>query len=637
MKHIKPALLACLFFAGFAQEQLSELTFNPHLAELAAQSRARNQQTVPVVLDTLALPFHDDFNYGQYTPDTSRWADQQAWVYINQTYPRAPKNIGVATFEGLNAVGYPYNFGAGATSSGAADYLTSKPIDLGTLSVADSVYLSFYYQPEGLGNAPEALDSFLLEFNIPAWGATWKRVWYMEGYNPSSNDSSFHRVMVLLDSASYMVKGFRFRFRNYATLSGNVDHWHLDEVELDKNRNMNDTLLPEIRFTYEMPSFLTEWRAMPFWHYKPPHMAATAPLFIRNNDTTQHQVASYSYTVRDRLGNIIAAVNNPYNAASGPGNEIQPFDATGYYTYAPIANPPVSVNVSFPVMTQPTDSTFFTIDHVLVPSGLTNSRDSVRAIQRFYNYYAYDDGTAEAGYGLNQQYARLAYRFTLPAGVTDTLKAVQMYFNPIITNLETCAPQPCTFRLMIWANNGNVPGSVMYQQMTQFPEYVQEGNNSFTTYTIDSGTVVVSGTFYIGMMQDVAPQYNIGFDLNTDKANQIFYNLGSSWYNSIYPGALMMRPLFGFTDDVSGVNMVSADENSISIYPNPVQDVLQINTGGRLFTLSGYDISGRLVMQDRSVSTGNVDLTALQNGVYLFRFVSQENGAVITKRVVIAR
>ena len=69
------------------------------------------------------------------------WIDQD--VFINDNYAINPWTIGVATFDGLDETGYPHDWtGSGAT--GWADDLTSKPIDLSTYSVGDSIYISFF-------------------------------------------------------------------------------------------------------------------------------------------------------------------------------------------------------------------------------------------------------------------------------------------------------------------------------------------------------------------------------------------------------------------------------------------------------------------------------------------------------------
>jgi hypothetical protein len=45
----------------------------------------------------------------------------------------------------------------------------------------------------------------------------------------------FSRYFLPISAAEFLMDGFRFRFRNYATLSGNADHWHVDYVIVDDN------------------------------------------------------------------------------------------------------------------------------------------------------------------------------------------------------------------------------------------------------------------------------------------------------------------------------------------------------------------------------------------------------------------
>ena len=73
------------------------------------------------------------------------WTDASA--YINRTFPLNPPSIGVATFDGLNEVGLPYNFDIPLRV--VADYLSSVPLRLGSLPDTN-VFFSFFYQPKGL-------------------------------------------------------------------------------------------------------------------------------------------------------------------------------------------------------------------------------------------------------------------------------------------------------------------------------------------------------------------------------------------------------------------------------------------------------------------------------------------------------
>ena len=149
-------------------------------------------------------------------------------------YAIHPWTIGVATFDGLDETGYPHDWSAsGAT--GWADDLTSKPIDLSSYSIGDSVYISFFYQAGGLGNAPESDDSLVLEFYLPST-SSWQSFWGINGF---TSDEWYYEHLIL-DDPNYFQNGFQFRFRSYGSLMGSLDHWNLDYVYLNETRSVAD-------------------------------------------------------------------------------------------------------------------------------------------------------------------------------------------------------------------------------------------------------------------------------------------------------------------------------------------------------------------------------------------------------------
>ena len=179
---------------SFAQDTLFELGVNKTLIAKYNKSIKeknpeifRKQKKQSKIL--LTLPFLDDFSQNWHFPNENLWQD--IYVHINSSFPINPPSYGVATFDGLDSIGYPYNFMP--TSYGEADVLTSQPIDLSV--VTDSVFLSFQYQPQGNGNKPETQDSLRLEFFRQA-DSTWIRVWGKAG----TSTQPFKKVMVYVGS-----------------------------------------------------------------------------------------------------------------------------------------------------------------------------------------------------------------------------------------------------------------------------------------------------------------------------------------------------------------------------------------------------------------------------------------------------
>ncbi|AWA30310.1 hypothetical protein HYN48_09555 [Flavobacterium magnum] len=72
---------------------------------------------------------------------------------------------------------------------------------------------------------------------------------------------------------------------------------------------------------------------------------------------------------------------------------------------------------------------------------------------------------------------------------------------------------------------------------------------------------------------------------------------------------------------------------SIALYPNPTHDRVHVDTKNAAATVTVFDINGRLMHTQQLVNgSGDIDLTGVQSGVYLFR-VATENGT-INKKVV---
>ncbi|HLP19641.1 MAG TPA: hypothetical protein VK174_05040, partial [Chitinophagales bacterium] len=198
-----------------------------------------------------------------------KWFD--SYAYVNNTYPINPPTIGVATLDGLNEYGLPYNNSTNQTY-GTADYLTSKPINLAGITGADSVYLSFFYEARGLGDYPDRLDSLLVDFLDIA--GIWHTVWSDTGYTTIGQASQkFKEVLIQVPDLpianSYFHNVFQFRFRNKASLYGNNDHWHIDYVVLDKNRSAVDTIIQDIAFVYPLPTMLKNFTLMPADQFNP--------------------------------------------------------------------------------------------------------------------------------------------------------------------------------------------------------------------------------------------------------------------------------------------------------------------------------------------------------------------------------
>ncbi|MDD3877657.1 MAG: hypothetical protein PHT69_13635, partial [Bacteroidales bacterium] len=282
MKIYKLIFILGIFpYFAYSQEIITDLSVNFHKKE-HVKAIKYNEKSEKSVWNF--LPFVDDFSMIDIYPNQDLWADKYA--FINNSYPKNPITIGVATFDALNDSGAIYSHAN--PQSFIADHLTSNLLRLDSIysgsnlvpvKTSDSLYLSFYYQPQGIGNAPEAHDSLVLEFYSPT-DSMWYNVWstYGQSYQSFINtyQTDFRLIMVpITDSVKFFHKDFQFRFVNYASIgnnyepswAGNVDQWHLDYVCLNIGRNINDTVFEDVAFTGSMGSLFVKYQSVPWKHY----------------------------------------------------------------------------------------------------------------------------------------------------------------------------------------------------------------------------------------------------------------------------------------------------------------------------------------------------------------------------------
>jgi hypothetical protein len=593
MRKVWIVILMMGFFVLQAQEHISVLESNPLL-------QTKQKQILKMrMASAVALPFLDDFSYNSYFPDNLLWEDSA--VFINRSYPINPVTIGVATFDGLDANGMAYDISA-STQAQRADSLTSRAIDL---SVVDSAYLLFYYQSEGLGDNPQTEDSLVLEFltGVDTAGfPVWKHIWSI----PGQTTQEFQRMEFNIKGANYLHAGFRFRFRNYATLSGNYDHWHIDYVKVDEYSAGQIPDLNDVAFVYENPKLLKRYREMPLVQYQENtagELRDTLDIILRNNNAGLS--VDYKYDVYEN------------------SNQIE------HYPY--LGNLSSTRNVQVPIFLSDTifksttsDSATFIFKNVIKTSPSDNkNNDTLTHSQKFNSHFAYDDGVAEFAYGINVQGAKMAYQFEL--NKADSLRIIQIYFAPMQNNVSNI-----NFDLVVWDDNNGVPGNIIHRDSV-YPIY--EERIKFHNYYL-SKAIGLDGIFYVGIEQTTNDMLNVGLDRNSPSNNYMFYNVGGGWNYSQFPGAWMIRPVLRTTPIISSVN-TEISQNEIKIFPNPFSDftTILLNSEGKN-TIQLFDISGRL-LSEFVVNENSFQFfkNNLKSGVFLFQI--QNKKGVFRKKLVI--
>ncbi len=531
------------------------------------------------------------------------WLDEYA--YHNYRFAKDPRSLGVVTFDGLDETGYPYEIGTAMTNY--ADKLTSKPIDLQPYNSSDSLYFSFLYQAEGLGDIPESGDSLIVEFYAPEL-QEWNRVWGVEG----DTVYPFRAANILVSNPIYFKKGFQFRFRNYGSLAGGLDHFHVDYVHLRTLSAYDDTLFKDFAFVYPLNSLLQTYTSVPWDHYKESttsKMTDSLLIKLHNGSPTAENyqngqiTVSYNNTLEGNFilqGFNLAESNINYNPQT---THTSYNDCSNGYEFD---RTKPGIEQSFEVRASASAQ---------FPNFTLN--DSTVFYQEFYNYYSYDDGTAEAAFGPTGTQARLAIEYN--SYQADSLIGVNIHFVPSVTDVSSNI-----FLLTVWNDNNGKPGSVIYEDDVFFPRNPQYGDNEnvfITYYFKDTMKVAVGTKFHIGWRQLDAVRLNAGLDRNIDNSSKIRYSVdgGFTWLSSPFTGSAMIRPVFSTALDTTLAQIDFIETQDIILYPNPTSDIVHFKENNMEVTYQFvlYNSIGQFI---ESNYASEVELTDLDRGIYFVQF-----------------
>jgi hypothetical protein len=589
-------ILYCIVFAGniYAQEQVAPLLYNAAVANARATSPAAAYKTT-----ALSLPFFEDFTDYSPFPDGNKWEGR--YVYINNTMGNNPISRGVATFDALNEYGMPYS----PTNSKVllyADTLTCKGIDLSLNNPGDSIYLSFFYQPQGNGFYPETSDSLILY--LKRKNKIWVKAWAKEG----TQLLPFTQVMIPVRDTGYFFEDFQFRFINKASINTNDDVWNVDYIRMATGRNMYDTLVNDIAMSADPTFLLNDYTSMPYHQFlanPSKEMAAQHNASISNNTTNAEAVDVY-FSAKERMTSIPLGSEGPVSATIKAGGQVSVV-FNNYSTTIP--NVKKYDWVSY-------DNTYY-----LNQTGATGNKvnDTIVKSQGFHNFLAYDDGTAEKSYFLNlfpTLPGKLAIEYHL--NQPDTLTGIAIYFGKQVPSGSNKYFSAVVYS-SIAVNGGS--DNVVYQQDFLDPGYMN--TNYYYFYRFDNPVPLNAGTFYMGTLQPALSNSDslyFGLDANRETSNHAYYNVVGKWEGSTIKGAVMVRPMFGkfFPSDVSDIQ---PRENSWNIYPNPVTDVLHMSIANA--TQHAYyemtNMSGKKILSGTAIDNQQVDISGLLPGLYLLR------------------
>jgi hypothetical protein len=377
----------------------------------------------------------------------------------------------------------------------------------------------------------------------------------------------------------------------------------VDYILLDQGRSIADTVLRDVAMVTSIPSILRDLSALPWEHFEDARLTALEtqiPVRYRSNDTIARNITR-TLLIEEILWDESFSPGTP-TAQDLPANS----DTVVEFPYF------------YPIDFERGDSAIVRFTASLRTDELDPKvNDTVVHDQIFSDYYAYDDGTAEAGYGLRGQGTRngsvaLQYFSYTP----DQIGGVDISFNQLYDSVNL----GYFFKLMVWNDNAGIPGSILFEDGNDHTPVYTEQFPGFTRYHFTE-PVDVEGAFYVGWRQYNEFMLNVGLDLNNRPTPHVmYYNYQGIWETSNAPGVIMIRPFL--YDPTVNVTQFRAERPSLVVYPNPATDRVfwtppQELAGGK-FHVELYDTSGRLILQ-KQVQQPSLEVSGLDTGIYYLR------------------
>ncbi|MEM7655935.1 MAG: hypothetical protein AAF399_07390 [Bacteroidota bacterium] len=517
------------------------------LRPLPASLRGATPDTLSI---SAANPFWDDFSWQGQEPDSQWWFTGPSLIdvpQLNNQHAVNPPSWGVATFDGRDRQGRPYN--VGSLSSGTADRLFSHYLDLSGQSPGNNWVLSFFLQPQGRGEKPEPTDSFFVYFRTPnAPPNDFEKVFAIGG----SSIRDFQAYSIELDQARYFHTGFQLLFESVGSLNGALDEWQLDYVYLAPNRSLGDTTFADRSPTALTASPLFPYTAMPLSQYLNQSGVMQDFGVEVSNLGSNAQSTEVGVKLEEALNQtpLVPVFQQDRTLTVGPRTTL----AVGFeaFDFQPLDE---LAALDLSIQTSSNGDQFPENDEVLFRLPL----DSV---------LAYDDGEADVGFGLNQS---LGYGIQVDLAEPDSITAVwisfqpQLIYNPIDGTVSYLNEQ--SFRLLIWDDPH--PDSILHVQLGGIKVQYGDRPNHFERYAVGD-PIPVPTTFWVGVQQVDSKPLGVGYDFNFNSDRRTFYDSLGNWVNVSLGGSLMIRPEF-FNPFQVPANVEEVRTSSpVRVFPNPL-------------------------------------------------------------------
>lgn len=192
--------------------------------------------------------------------------------------------------------------------------------------------------------------------------------------------------------------------------------------------------------------------------------------------------------------------------------------------------------------------------------------------------------------------------------------SIESYFNPNNVNFVTVGTMATSnWDVMKSLNTGVVVGSGS--------NFAAEGDAYINPFWAGTSDMFPNGDSYIGTTFKIGNNKYYGWILVNSNNGTI--TVKSYAYNDVPNQSIKTGQTLG-TTEASNIDF------QLSIFPNPVQEIINIKTNEKIISKSVINANGQMILNDRS-KNNQLNVQQLASGVYFLEITTENNKKNIQK------
>jgi hypothetical protein len=187
--------------------------------------------------------------------------------------------------------------------------------------------------------------------------------------------------------------------------------------------------------------------------------------------------------------------------------------------------------------------------------------------------------------------------------------------------------------------NFNDSNSDDFSYLINLPTFGAMGQDGSLSYTVDGWGILKTpaGSFEVLRVKTEVTKSDtifiqlMGFGLRIPSNETIYewYSKGEGFPILTVTEQLGQITSTIFNDDMTVSIEDGTNKENNNIYPNPVQNILNLELNNFNYSVTIIDLSGRIVLQPNMLSPTQIDVSLLPKGVYFIKLVNQDTNEIL--------